>query len=263
MHIVVCLKAILDPELPPRSFRIDPGRPQPLAGNAARVISPFDENALELALQLRDRGHATRITALTLGEPRAVEQLRKALAVGVDEAVLLSDPAAGPDPARTATLLAAAVRRLPPAAAVFCGRQAGDWDLGQVGSLLAEALGWPCVPFVLGVDVAADEFVAEREVDGGQARVAVAPPAVFTVTNTDRNQLRMPKTRAVLAAMRRPITQWAPAEAGSPADPPPRLAVRALAPPPDVGGGCEWVADAATLAARLRELRLVPGGGGA
>ena len=87
MKIVVCMKHILDPELPPSSFEIEPEKKQAKIGKHAFVLNPYDENALEMALQLKEKKEDVQITALVYGETKAEESLRRALGVLADEAV--------------------------------------------------------------------------------------------------------------------------------------------------------------------------------
>src|SRR5690554_1270681 len=112
MHLVVCVKQVLDPEMSPRDFAIDPVARRPVAGRAPLVISTFDEIALEVALQLREALGAGTVTALTLGPRSAEEVLRKAMAMQADRAVRIdSDGLGESDAFVTASALAEAIRR--------------------------------------------------------------------------------------------------------------------------------------------------------
>ena len=92
MHIVVCIKQIIDPEIPPHVFQIDPIEKKQIRGRQVLVISTFDEVALEVALQTKEKEDG-QVTVLTIGESEAIEALHAALAMGADEAILISDPA--------------------------------------------------------------------------------------------------------------------------------------------------------------------------
>ena len=263
MHIVVCLKAIPDPEAPATALRIDSAARRATAGSY--VISPFDENALELALKLREAAGTGRITALSAGGAETDDRLRKALAVGADAAVRVDAPAE-PDPYAVATVLAGGVRRWADVQVVLAGRQAGDWDHGQAGGLLAELLGWPHVPFVFAVSPdpeRPDHLRLKRETAQGHALVRAPLPLVITATNDAGNVLRLPRTRDVLQARRASITEWSAAELPSGA---PRTSVRALGPAAETGRRCELLpgdgpaAQAEALAAWLRERGLASGG---
>ena len=105
MHFAVCIKQILDPEIPPADFRLDPAGQKAAAGSASQVISIFDENALEVALQARDAAGGGKITALSVGPPSAVDALRKALSMRADDAILLPEENyAALDPQATARM---------------------------------------------------------------------------------------------------------------------------------------------------------------
>ena len=113
MNILVCLKQILDPEVPARDFRVDAARREAEQGSANLVTNIFCENALETALQLRERAGGAKITVLSYGRPTAEDSLRKALAMKADAAALVLNESEGaPDPLAVARVLAAAVRKL-------------------------------------------------------------------------------------------------------------------------------------------------------
>lgn len=209
MKIVVCLKQILDPELPPSLFEIDRASKRAVLGKHPLVISPFDENSLEMALQLREKGKECRIATLTYGPPQSEEAVRKALGVLSDEAVMVAQDGDSPgDSYATARVLAAAVRKLGAVDLVLCGRQAGDWDSGQVGLFLAEELGWPSVNFAARMEFADGLIRSHCEVEGGWEVVESPLPAVVTVTNDEKNLLRVAKIKDVMAAHRKTVIKW-------------------------------------------------------
>lgn len=267
MHAVVLLKQILDWELPAARFRIDAATNLPAEGLAPTLLGPFEQNALELALQLRDAGAITKLTALLAGPADGADSLRKALAVRADEAVHVVCAEPTVDPAETAALLAAAVGRLEPAPElVLAGRQAGDWDHGQVGYLLAERLGWPAVGLVWEAEPRDGRLVVRRSGAGADEQLAVRPPAVLTVTSHPTLQLRLGSVMDRMAANKKPIVELTPDELG--------LAAGALAAErrveltrvvvPEARRDCELIeggnaAEAAVrLLARLEELKLLP-----
>ncbi len=215
MHAVVLLKQILDWELPPSKFRIDPETKRPPDGVGPTLLGPFEQNALELALQLRDAGVIEKLTALAVGPAASADSLRKALAVRADEAVHVEVDAADTlDPSQTAELLLAAVRRLDAAELVLAGRQAGDWDHGQVGYLVAERLGWPAVGLVWQAEQSDGRLLVRRSGNGGDERLAVRLPAVLTVTSHPTLRLRMGSVMDRMAANKKEITHWTPDELG-------------------------------------------------
>ena len=261
-HIVVLLKDILDPELPSSRFRVDREARRPAEGLGPSILGPFERSALELALKLKDAVGA-RVTALSVGDGGAVDGLRKALAVKVDEAVQVSvGRAADLDSGRTAELLLAALGRLADVDLVLAGRQAGDWDHGQVGYLLAEGLGWPCVGLVRQVWFDDDQLRVRHDHAGGQQVVSIEPPAVLTVTNDDALLLRMARVNDLMAALRRPITRWDAAELGAAAGAGPGLEIADLWVP-EHESVCEIIEgeDPSNMAMnavrRLQELKLL------
>ncbi len=272
MHAVVLLKQILDWELPAERFRVDPETNRPPEGLAPTLLGPFEQNALELALQLRDAGAITKLTALAAGPADSVDALRKALAVRADEAVHVALDPLPVDPAQTAALLHAAIRGLEPAPElVLAGRQAGDWDHGQVGYLVAERLGWPAVGLVWQAEAgdadAAGRLVVRRSGAGADEQLAVRPPAVLTVTSHPTLQLRMGSVMDRMAANKKPIGVLTPDELGLGADTlgtEQRVTFEQVSVP-EAGRECELIGGddaaevAARLLARLEELRLLPG----
>lgn len=208
MKIIVCLKQILDPLIPVRDFRIDSEARAAVQGSASLVTNIFCENALETALQLRDRagGH---ITVISYGAPTAEDSLRKALAMKADEAVLLAnDGHPHPDPLAVARVLAAAIRRIGSFDLILTGRESGDWGAGQTGGLLAEELGIPCLNFVDTIEAEGGALRIKRQTDTGWERIEARPPVVLTITNDEHNVPRIPKTRDVMMSYRQPLTRW-------------------------------------------------------
>ena len=210
MNILVCLKQILDPEVPARDFRIDPVRREAEQGSASLVTNIFCENALETALQLRERaGGADKITVLSYGRPTAEDSLRKALAMKADAAALVVDEGdMAPDPLAVARVLASAVRKLGAFDLIMTGREAGDWGAGQTGGLLAEELGLPCVSFVDTVETSSAGLRLKRQTDTGWELIEAVPPVVITVTNDEHNVPRIPKVRDVMMSYRQPLTKF-------------------------------------------------------
>ena len=214
MKILVCLKQILDPEIPPRDFRVDRERLEADPGNANLVTNIFCENALETALQLREASGG-EITAVSFGPPSAEDSLRKALALKVDHAYhVLNTEQTHPSPALVARVLAAACRHLDGFDLIMVGREAGDWGAGQTGGLLAEELGLPLVAFVDNIEHSETGFQLKRQTDKGWEQVQARAPLVVAITNNDQNVPRIPKTRDIMMSSRKTITKLEPAELG-------------------------------------------------
>ena len=210
MNILVCVKQILDPEIPARDFRVDAARKEAERGSANLVTNIFCENALETALQF-----GGKITALSFGAPSAEDTLRKALAMKADAAVLvINDGNDHPDPLAVAQVLAAAARKLGGFDLILTGRESGDWGAGQTGALLAEELGWPCVSFVDSIESRDGGLRLRRQTESGFEIVDAPIPVVLTITNDEHNVPRIPKVRDVMAAHRQPLTTWNASELG-------------------------------------------------
>ncbi|MGE0885861.1 MAG: electron transfer flavoprotein subunit beta/FixA family protein [Blastocatellales bacterium] len=216
MNIIVCLKQILDPEIPVRDFRIDAEKREAVRGNANLVTNIFCENALETALQFREKSAPeAKITALIFGADSAEDSLRKALAMKADNAVLVTnDGASNPDPLAVAQVLAAAIRKLGSFDLVMVGRESGDWGVGQTGGLLAEELGCASVSFVDSIEKNGEDLLLKRQTDNGWERLEAKTPLVVTVTNNDQNVPRIPKTRDIMLSSRQPITKLTLDEVG-------------------------------------------------
>ncbi len=209
MHFVVCIKQILDPEIPPADFRLDAAAQQAVAGSAAQVISIFDENALEVALQARDKAGDGKITALSLGPASAVDALRKALSMRVDEAILLpQENYPNLDAQGTAKVLAAAVRKLEAVDVVLCGREAGDWHGGLVAGFLAAELDWAYTSLVASCAIEDKQLRLRRQTEDGWEIVESSTPAVISVTNDGGNLPRIPKVKDNMMAFRKQVPSW-------------------------------------------------------
>lgn len=214
MHIVVCLKQIIDPEIPPHIFQIDPVKKKQVRGRQVLLISTFDEVALEVALQLKEKTDG-KVTAVTIGEAEAVEALHTALAMGADDAILVSDPAfENADSFGKAHILAAALYKIGEFDAVFCGRQAGDVELGLVGPFLAEKMDFPCITLVANVEPADGKIRLRRPIEGGYEILEAPLPFLATVTNDESNIPRYASVRGIRAAMRREVPAWSAADLG-------------------------------------------------
>jgi electron transfer flavoprotein beta subunit len=212
MNILVCMKQILDPEVPARDFRIDAARKEAERGSANLVTNIFCENALETALQFREKNGGATITALSFGPASAEDTLRKALAMTADNAALVVDESdEKPNPLYVARVLAAAIRRLGTFDLILTGREAGDWGAGQTGALLAEELG---VPYVAFADSLEPGLRIKRQTESGWEIVEAKPPVVVTITNDEHNVPRIPKVRDVMMAHRQPLTQFSVADLG-------------------------------------------------
>ena len=214
MNMIVCVKQVIDPEAPPASFKINPSDntvvPPP---GVPPVISPFDEQAIEAALKIKD-AQGGKITAISLGVNLLREVVKKPLSMGADELILLEDEAFdGGDSWSTAYALAMAIKKIGEYDIIFCGRQAADWDAGQVGSGIAEILGLPSVTLAKKVDVTDGKARVERVLADGHEVVEVSLPALVTVSN-EIGEPRYPTIKGIMAAKKIEPIIWKPADIG-------------------------------------------------
>lgn len=214
LHMIVCVKQIIDPEIPPAAFKIDPEAKKAVPpADRPPVINPFDENAVEAALRVKD-AKGGKITVLSMGTGFVPEVIKKPLTVGADELILIDDPALeNLDPYGRASVLAAAIKKIGKFDIIFCGRQAGDWDAGQVGSGIAELLGIPCVTLAKKVEVADGTVRVERVVTDGYEVVEAPLPVLITVSN-ELGDLRYATFKGIMAAKKKPVTTWKAADLG-------------------------------------------------
>ncbi len=217
MHIAVFLKRILDPEIPPSRFRVDSAKKDASVPEAPHVMGPYDENALETALMVKDRDASARVTVISYGPPEAEEILRKALSTGADDAVLVLDEGGVHDAFHVGAVLAAAARRAGAPEVLLLGLQSGDWDSGQTAFALAERLGAPSISYASAVSAEADGSLRVRRVlEAGVEEIRIErPPVVLSVTNDGHNALRMAKVKDILAAKRKPVERVAAADLGA------------------------------------------------
>ena len=214
MHIVVCIKQVIDPEIPPIVFQIDPVTRKQIRGTQALVISTFDECALEVALQQKEK-NGSKVTALMIAGQDGAEALRHAIAMGADEAVQITDPAfEDSDSFGKARILAAALRKLGQFDLILCGRQAGDVEMGLVGPFLAEEVGLPLVTLAGNVEPAGSKLKVKRPIEGGYAILEAPMPCLLTITNDESNVPRYASIRGIRQAMKRTIPVWSAADLG-------------------------------------------------
>ena len=213
MNIVVCVKQVPDPEAPSSVYQVDPDGRHITCRGAPPLISIYDENALEAALKIKD-SQECGVIALSLGYKLSKAVLRKTLAAGADELVLLDDSAfADLDGFATAALLAAAISKLGECDLVLAGIQAADTNAGLVGIGIAEILGLPCVTNARSIAVKENSIIIEQALPDGWRCVEVTMPVVITV-NKSLGDLRSIPAAAHMAAQKKPLIQWTAADLG-------------------------------------------------
>ena len=167
------------------------------------VISPYDEFAIEECLRLKEK-NGGEVTVVSLGADVHKESLRKALAMGVDKAVLLKDDSVR-DSFGVARGLADYLKEMAPDI-IFFGKQSVDYDDSAVGLMVAEMLGLPSVSVVVKLEVADGKARAEREIEGGCEVAETKLPAVFTAQK-GLNEPRYPSLKGIMAAKSKPIEE--------------------------------------------------------
>lgn len=199
MKIVVCVK-----QVPDSAAKVVVDGMKVNWGDAPLVINPWDEYAVEAALQI-----GSDVTAITLGKEGETEALKHALAMGCSEAVLVNDPGFdGADAAAVAKGLAAAIQKVGDVSLVFFGKQAIDSDTGMMAPAVARVLGWPALTLAASVDsVDADGIQVTRAMEEGRQVIKSSLPAVLSIVK-DYGEPRYPSFMGIRKASRAKIPTW-------------------------------------------------------
>ena len=209
MQIVVCIKQVPDTT----QVQIDPVTNTLVREGIPFIVNPYDTHALEEALRLKDQ-YGFRVTVISMGPPNAEATLRKALSLGVDEAILLSDRVfGGADTLATSNVLSEAIRRLhgqDPVALVMCGKQTIDGDTAQVGPGIATRLGYvqlTLVDRIISLDKGAGRIRVSRKLEGRHEIVEAPMPSMLTVVR-EINRPRYPTVPMRLDSFDAKVTVW-------------------------------------------------------
>jgi electron transfer flavoprotein beta subunit len=210
VKIVVCIKQVPDSA----EVRINPETNTLIRDGVPSIINPYDLHAIEAGLQIREKAGGG-VTVLTMGPPQAEGALRDAIAMGADDAVLLTDRAfAGSDTWATAYTLAKAVETIG-ADVILCGKQAIDGDTAQVGPEMAQFLHIPHVAYVRKIrDIGSDFMVVERLMDEGFDVVQSTLPVLLTVVR-ELNSPRLPSLKGKMAAKKAEIRRLSASDIGA------------------------------------------------
>ena len=264
MNIIVCVKQVIDPEAPPASFKIDEANNKAEMRGAPPVIDPYGEHAVEAALRLKE-ATGGKITIMTLGANLLREVVKKPLAMGADELILLEDEAfVRGDGWSTAYALAMAIKKKGDFDLILCGREASDTNTGQTGTAIAEILHMTCVTLARKIEANDGKLRVERVNSSGYDIIESPLPAVVTVSN-EIGQPRYPTIKGIMAAKKIEPIIWKPADIslGLPNGVSnPRTKLLKLFQPVHEGK-CEFLAGetpaeiAVNLANRLRESRIL------
>jgi electron transfer flavoprotein beta subunit len=213
MNIVVCAKQVIDSEAPPVNFKIDEANKKGEMQGIAPVIDPYGEYAVEAALRLK-AAIGGKVTVITMGTGLVTNVVKKPLAMGADELILLEDDAFGDvDGYGTAYGLSLAIKKLAPCDLILTGREASDTNGGQTGSGIAEILGLPCVTLAKQIDIDDGRAEVQRMITDGYEVVTVPLPAVITVSN-EIGEVRYPTVKGIMAAKKVKPTIYTSADLG-------------------------------------------------
>jgi electron transfer flavoprotein alpha/beta subunit len=200
MEILVCVKQVPDTT----EVKIDPQTNTLIRQGVPSIVNPFDKNAVEAAIQLKEK-HGGKVTVFSMGPPQAKDALKECLAMGADEAVLISDRAfGGSDTLATSYTLAAGIRKLGKFDVILCGKQAIDGDTAQVGPEIAEYLDIPQITYVAKVEINGDTVRVEREHEEGYEIIETTMPVLLTVVKSI-NEPRLPTVKGTMKANRKEI----------------------------------------------------------
>jgi electron transfer flavoprotein beta subunit len=213
MNIFVCVKQVIDPEAPPASFKIDAAGTKAEMHGVPPVIDPYGEYAVEAALKLKE-AKGGKITVFSLGTGLLREVVKKPLAMGADELILLDDPAFdGGDSFAVAQALASAIKKKGSFDLILCGREASDTNAGQTGPAIAEMLGVPCVTLARKITAGDGKLTVERVNSSGYDVIDTVLPAVVTISN-EVGQPRYPTIKGIMGAKKIEPVIWKPADIG-------------------------------------------------
>jgi electron transfer flavoprotein beta subunit len=198
------MKQVPDPEGPADAFEVSTEEMKVIPVGIPPVINPFDENALEVAIRLKESNNA-KILGISLGDKLSQPVLKKGLAVGVDDLILLEDPQFKDlDSFSTAYLLSCLILKIGAYDLIFTGRQAGDWDFGITGVLLAEMLNIPCINIARKVEIKDSKILVEKMTRDGYEVVTTSMPALVTLSG-EAGELRYASVLSLKSVRSTPV----------------------------------------------------------
>ena len=245
MKILVPVKRVVDANV---KIRVKPDGSGVETANVKMSMNPFDENALEEALRLREAGTATEVVIVTVGSEKAAETLRAGLAMGADRAIHVKTDAPRIEPLAVAKLLKAVIATETPEL-VILGKQAIDDDSNQTGQMLSALLGWPQATFASKIVIGTGNIDVTREIDGGLETLRLTLPAVVTA-DLRLNEPRYASLPNIMKAKKKPLDETTAETLG--VDIAPRLKVLKTTEPAGRTAGI-IVGSAEELAAKLKQ----------
>ncbi|AEY02784.1 electron transfer flavoprotein subunit beta [Oceanimonas sp. GK1] len=250
MKVLVTVKRVIDYHV---RVRVRSDGSDVDLNNVKMAANPFCEIAVEEAVRMKEKGWVSEIVAVSIGPAEAAEQLRAALALGADRAVLV-ETAEVAEPLTVARLLAALCEREKPDL-VLMGKQSIDTDHNQAGQMLAALNGWPQATFASAIEREDKTLLVTREVDGGLRTQAVVPPAVIT-TDLRLNEPRFASLPNIMKARQKPLNTLTPDELG--VTPEQHVRLLGVSEPPARKAGVR-VADVAELVNKLKhDAKVIP-----
>jgi electron transfer flavoprotein beta subunit len=211
VKILVCVKQVPDPNT--GEYQIDPGTKRLVRDGATNVLDPGAEVALEAALQLAERAGDSTVTVVTMGPEEAEDALRRALAMGATDGVLITDDdLAGSDALSTAKALAATIREVG-YDLILCATESTDGYTGMVPGMVAELLGIPHLSFVRSLDVQGGVLTGQRVVALGYQTVECRLPVLVAIASGS-HEPRYPALKGIMAAKRKKVEEYALADLG-------------------------------------------------
>jgi electron transfer flavoprotein beta subunit len=204
MDIIVCIKQVPDTS----EVRINPETNSLIREGVPSIVNPFDMYAIEEGLRIKEK-IGGKVTAISMGPPQAIEALKEAFSLGVDEVILISDRAfAGSDTLATSYTLSKAIEKIGLFDIILCGKQAIDGDTAQVGPELAEHLGIPFVTSVKKIDEIREGYLrVHRMMEDGYDVIETRPPALLTVVK-EINEPRPPSLKRKIQAKNLQVSVW-------------------------------------------------------
>jgi electron transfer flavoprotein beta subunit len=213
LNIIVCIKQVLDPEAPSSTYKVDELSQRITQRGVPPVMSPFDENALEAALKIKSIQSA-KIVVLSAGWNLSKVVLRKALAAGADDLILLEDSSfENMNSLAAATVLSTAIKRIGSFDLILTGRLAADFNAGMVGYGIAEILGIPCIGVARTIEVKEHRVIVESVTPDGFDIIESSLPVLVTASN-ELGGLRMVALKEIMAAQKKPIVTWNSSQLG-------------------------------------------------
>jgi len=234
MKILVPIKRVVDYNV---KIRVKSDQSGVELANVKMSVNPFDEIAIEEAVRLKEAGKAEEVIAVSIGPDKAQEQLRTALAIGADRAILVKTDApidlGGVEPLAVAKMMKALVEKESPDL-VIMGKQSIDDDSNQTGQMLSALLGWAQGTFAGDLEIGSGDVRVTREIDGGLETLSLKTPAVIT-TDLRLNEPRYAKLPDIMKAKKKPLEEMTPEDLG--VDITPRLSIVKVSEPPVRQGG--------------------------